>query len=137
MSHCCLAVIYFEDDTIEIDDILDHHSGYAFDYYQKFEEYQESEHWYDGLILKKGVENEHTYNTKNGTFAYKAKIEDVDWRKTFAEGDISKFANPAMVVDEYDFFNKKKLEIERTQFNNFVKRMLERGDTVELVDIHE
>ena len=138
MSHVCCAVLYYEEDnydSYDVNDILEHHTGHAFDYYTLIKDFEEKR--FKGLILKNGVENDCMYEYNGEKFAYKARIEDVNWLKTFKDSGIEEYADFKKVIDCYDFYDKNKGEIDWTEFNKFVKRMFERVNMVELADVHE
>ena len=136
--HCCCCVIY--DDAEGMDgnfiETIEHHSGFGFDYATTVEDEEKSVKRYKGLILKNGIENDYMYENDGVKFAYKAKVEDVDWKKTFESGDICSFTNYSMFVDEFVFYNNKTQKINYNEFHKLVKRLLNRSEMVQIADIH-
>ena len=132
MSHCCCAVIGYCDDEV---DILDHHYGYGIDYYTLFENDENNQKWYRGLVLKDGKENDYMYIANDGNkYAYKAFIVDVDWEKTF--NNISMFVTKRMVVDEYDFYDHENKCVDKKKFQAFFNQYLDNEEYITLVDVH-
>ena len=136
--HVCCAVIYNEVDGTDCDfnDILEHHVGYGFDYFTSVDEDEKTVKRFKGLILKEGVENEYVYDIDGIKFAYKAKVDDVDWKKTFELCDICSFANSSMFIDDWLFYDNKKSKYNTKAFYKLMKRVIDRNEMIQIVDIH-
>ena len=117
-------------------EILERHTEYGFDYFTSVDENEKSVKRFKGFVLKDETENEYMYEVDGMKFAYKAKINEVDWKKTFEVGDFSSFATHNMFVDEFLFYNEKTKKINIKEFNNLAKRLIAINDTVQIVDIH-
>ena len=136
--HCCCCVIYNDIEGMDgnFNEILERHTGYGFDYFTSVDENEKSVKRFKGFVLKDETENEYMYEVDGMKFAYKAKINEVDWKKTFEVGDFSSFATHNMFVDEFLFYNEKTKKINIKEFNNLAKRLIAINDTVQIVDIH-
>lgn len=137
--HVCCAVIYneFDGNDDDFNNIVEHHTGFGFDYATTVEENEKSVKRFDGFILKENADNEFVYKHIDGfKVAYKAKIDDVDWKETFKYADFYAFANSSMCFDEMMFWNSNTQKINLNEFHKLAKRLLKRNDMVQMVDIH-
>ena len=127
MGHYCAAILYVED---EDNDILEKNIDYAYDYYTRYEDDDNKDEWYKGLILKDGKENEYMYTAYDGKrYAYKASVDEIDWERTFEESSIFMFIDYRIAMDSDDFDSKE-------EFREFFFKRIKNAENVELVDVH-